>query len=508
MTTNQWPQFPEPYWRKNMQFPSFPSLEEDITTDVTIVGGGISGITAGYLLSLSGVKVTIIEAGSILNGTTGHTTAKVTAQHGIIYDEFINHFGEEKAKLYYSASDSARAFVKETVQELNIDCDFEEHDAYIYTNSEKELSKLEKEAKAYEKLGIPGNLVDSMPLTKLPMIKALVMKGQAQFHPLKYLLPLTESIAKHGGQIYENTTAVKIEEGNKPRVLTRNGKTITSNQVICCSHYPFHDTAGFYFARMYQEKSYIVAVKSDEPYPGGMYISAETPTRSIRTTPVGNDNLLLLSGEGHKTGHDINTMKHYEALATFGKEVLGVTDIQYRWSAQDIYTLDKMPYIGHYTSGSDNIYLATGYRKWGMTNGTVAGMILSDLITKGSNPYADLFSPSRFHADPDIKKFVEHNADVAYQLVKGKIGMNLKQPEDIAVGEGAHVKINGEKCGAYRDENGQLHVVNSTCTHMGCEVEWNNGDKSWDCPCHGSRFSINGDVIEGPTELPLKKIDY
>ncbi len=508
MTINQWPQFPEPYWREHLQFPSFQSLEEDITTDVTIIGGGISGITAGYLLSLQGVNVTIIEAGNILNGTTGHTTAKVTAQHGIIYDEFINHFGEEKAKLYYQASDSAREFIKQTVQELTINCDFEEHDAYIYTNSEKELSKLEKEATAYEKLGILGGLVDSMPLTKLPMIKALVMRGQAQFHPLKYLVPLTESIIKNGGQIFEQTTAVDIEEGTNPKVITRNGKTITSNQVICCSHYPFKDTAGFYFARMYQERSYIVAVKSDEPYPGGMYISAETPTRSVRTTPMGNDNLLLLSGEGHKTGHGINTMEHYEALATFGKEVLGVTDIQYRWSAQDIYTLDKMPYIGHYTSGSDNIYLATGYRKWGMTNGTAAGIILSDLITKGSNPYAELFSPSRFHADPDIKRFVEHNADVAYQLVKGKIGMNFKHPEEVSVGEGAHVKINGEKCGAYRDENGQLHVVNSTCTHMGCEVEWNDGERTWDCPCHGSRFTINGDVIEGPAEIPLKKVDF
>lgn len=508
MTQRKWPQFPEPYWRVNLSLPSFPSLEQDITTDVTIIGGGITGITAGYLLSKQGVKVTIIEAGSILNGTTGHTTAKVTAQHGIIYDEFINHFGEEKAKMYYNASDSARAFIKTTIEELSIDCDYEEHDAYIYTNSEKELNKLEKEAKAYEKLLIPGKLVDAMPLKSLPMKKALVMEGQAQFHPVKYLASLVDSIVKHGGQIFEKTTAVDMEEGTNPKVMTRNGKTVTSNQVICCSHYPFYDAAGFYFARMYQERSYVVAIKSHEPYPGGMYLSAETPTRSVRSTPIGEGHLLLLGGEGHKTGHGINTMKHYEALANFGSDVLGVTDIHYRWSAQDIYTLDKLPYIGHFTSSSENIYIATGFRKWGMTNGTAAANLLTDLITKGASPYAELYTPSRFNADPDIKRFVEHNADVAYQLVKGKVGMTHKHLEDIAVGEGAHVRIDGQKCGAYRDENGQLHVVDATCKHLGCEVEWNDGDKSWDCPCHGSRYSINGDVIEGPSELSLKKVDF
>ncbi|OIJ11586.1 (2Fe-2S)-binding protein [Anaerobacillus arseniciselenatis] len=507
MTNMHWPQFPDPYWHQKLTLPSFPPLNEDMTTNVTIIGAGISGITAGYLLSLEGIKVTIIDAGSILNGTTGHTTAKITSQHGLIYDEFINHFGEEKAKMYYNATDSARAFIKNTIGQLNIDCDYEEHDAYIYTNSDQELSKLDNEARAYEKLKIPGDTVDSMPFKQLPMKKALVMKRQAQFHPLKYLLRLVETIQQNGGQIFENTTAVDLEQGAQPKVMTRNGKTITSKQVICCSHYPFYDAAGFYFSKMYQERSYVVAVKSDEPYPGGMYLSAESPTRSVRSTPIGTSNLLLLGGESHKVGHGINTMQHYEALADFGKEVLGLTDIHYRWSAQDIYTLDKIPYIGHFTSSSKNIYIATGYRKWGMTNGTAAGMVLSDLITKGTSPYESLYTPQRFHADPDVKRFLEHNADVAYQFVKGKFSMDDKHPEDIANGEGAYVKMNSQKCGAYRDEDGELHVVDATCRHLGCEVEWNDGEKSWDCPCHGSRYSIDGDIIEGPTESPLDKVE-
>lgn len=502
MTNRKWTQFPEPYWRVNVGLPNFTSLDANITTDVTIVGGGITGITAGYLLSLAGVKVTIIDAGRILNGTTGHTTAKITAQHGIIYDELINHFGEEQAKMYYQANDTARAFIKNTIQTLNIQCEYEEHDAFIYTNSDNELNKLEKEAKAYEKLQISGKLVETMPLLSLPMKKAIVMSSQAQFHPIKYLLPLVEKIIENGGEIYERTTAVEVETGVNPKVITRNGFSITSDHVIAASHYPFYDGGGFYFTRMYAERSYILAVKQNAAYPGGMYISSETPKRSVRS----QGDLLLLGGESHKTGHGINTMEHYEALASFGENVLGVTEIEHRWSAQDLYTLDKVPYIGHITSNKENIYIASGYRKWGMTSGTAAALILSDLVAKGTHPYKELFTPSRFKADPSVKKFIEHNADVATQLVKGKVDIIHKHPEEVKSGEGSHVNVNGKKCGAYRDNDGQLHIVDTTCTHMGCEAEWNEGDKSWDCPCHGSRFSIDGTVLEGPAEVPLKEV--
>ncbi|OIJ18108.1 (2Fe-2S)-binding protein [Anaerobacillus alkalidiazotrophicus] len=502
MTNCKWPQVPEPYWQNDLEIPHFQSLQTDISTDVTIVGGGITGITAGYLLSLNGVKVTIIDAGRILSGTTGHTTAKITAQHGLIYDEIIQHFGVEQALMYYQSNDAARAFIKNTIQTLNINCNLEEHNAYIYTNTKSELKKLEKEAKAYEKLNITGKLVETTPLP-LPMIKAILMEGQAQFHPLKYLLPLVQSIIDKGGNIFEHTTAVDVETGVSPKVITRNGRKITSKQIISCSHYPFYDAGGYYFTRMYAERSYVVAFKNKQPYPGGMYLSLDTPKRSVRSM----NNLLLLGGESHKTGHGVNTMRHYEALATFGENILGVTDIEYRWSTQDLYTLDKVPYIGTITSNNKNIFIATGYRKWGMTNGTAAAMILCDLITKGGHPYEALFTPSRFKGDPSIKTFVQHNTDVTLQFIKGKIDIKNKHPKEVKKGEGAHVTINGKKCGAYRDDSGHLHIVDSSCTHLGCEVEWNEGEKSWDCPCHGSRFSINGNVIEGPADQPLKKVN-
>ncbi|MCD8502421.1 MAG: FAD-dependent oxidoreductase [Bacillaceae bacterium] len=495
------PKFPEPYWRSHVEIPFFPSLQEDINSEVTIVGGGITGITTGYLLSLAGKKVTIIDAGRLFNGTTGHTTAKVTAQHGIIYEELIQHFGEERAKMYYVANDSAKAFIKDTVSKQNISCEFEETEAYIYTNSEKELKKLEREAEAYKKLGIRGDLVNAMPL-QLPMRSAIIMEKQAQFHPIKYLLPLVQVILKNGGTIYENTTAINIEKGEMPKVITRTGHTIESQSIISCSHFPFYDGKQFFFTRMYAERSYVVAVKDELDYPGGMYVSSETPKRSVRKA----GNLLLLGGESHKTGQGINTMKHYEALASFGKDELSLSDILYRWSAQDLYTLDKVPYIGRLSTNKDNIFVATGFRKWGMTNSTAAALMLKDLILHGKSQYEPLFGPARLNIDPSVKTFISQNSNVAVEFVKGKIDLVDKQIEDVEVGEGVHVKINGEKCGAFRDEEGKLHVVNATCTHLGCEVAWNEGERSWDCPCHGSRFSIDGEVLEGPADQPLNKM--
>ncbi|WP_096200702.1 FAD-dependent oxidoreductase [Bacillus sp. FJAT-45350] len=508
-TNHQWDKQPEPYWRKNIDIASFDSLNEDVTVDVGIVGGGITGITTAYLLSKEGVKVALIDSDPILNGTTGHTTAKVTTQHGVIYDELIQHFGLEKTQQYYQANDKARGFIKDTIQLLRIDCDWEEQDAYIYTNQEKELSKLTKEAQAYEKLNISGRIVPSMPLD-IPMISALVMDKQAQFHPLKYLFPLTQKILEAGGKIYENTTALDIEEtATYANIITSKGHNVRCEKVISCSHYPFNDGNGLYFTRLHAERSYVVAMKSNKPYPGGMYLSSESPSRSVRTTPIGDDNLLLIGGEGHKTGQGINTMKHYEALADFGKEVLGLTDIHTRWSAQDIYTLDNVPYVGQMTSTNDTILVATGYRKWGMTNGTAAAMMLKELIINGKNPYEETFTPSRFKADPSIKTFVTQNTDVAVEFVKGKVGLGQIHPEQVKNGEAAHVSINGQKTCAYRDDNGELHLVDATCKHLGCEVEWNEGEKTWDCPCHGSRYTIQGDIVNGPTVEPLdeRKID-
>jgi len=506
LSTGRMPQFPEPYWRDSIELPSFSKMTEDIKVDAAIIGGGISGITAAYLLTKEGVKVALIDAGSILNGTTGHTTAKITAQHDIIYDELIQNVGEEQAKLYYEANNDALQFIRSLVTENKIDCDFTEEDAYIYTNSEQYITKVNNEFTAYEKLKINSVYVNSTPLP-LQTKAAIVMKNQAQFHPLKYLAHLVQWITRAGGAIYENTTAIDVEEGNQPRVITRDGHKIMCDYVLSCSHFPFYDGAGFYFSRMYAARSYVLGVKTEKDYSGGMYLSAEEPKRSLRYTMMNGEKLVLIGGEGHKTGQGISTIKHYEALEAFSAETFGIKEIPYRWSAQDLVTLDKIPYIGHITSSHPNIFVATGYRKWGMTNGTAAALLIRDLIMKKENPYSGLYTPSRFNADPSIKNFITQNADVAKHLIQGKLEIVNGRPEDLSNDEGAVVTVNGKRAGAYRDDKGSLHIVDTTCTHMGCELEWNSGERTWDCPCHGSRFSINGSVVEGPAEKPLKKLE-
>ncbi|WP_379967823.1 FAD-dependent oxidoreductase [Ectobacillus sp. sgz5001026] len=493
------------FWRASSQQSSFQKLSSDIKVDVAIVGGGISGITTAYLLAKEGLCVALLEADKIINGTTGHTTAKISAQHNVIYHELLEHIGEDKAKLYYNANHDALQFIKNMIDEYNIHCDFSQEHSYLYSTTEQSAKLLEQEYKAYERLSISGELSETLPVS-IPVTLALIMKNQAQFHPVHYLQHLVDLFTKAGGSIYEHTVAIDVHEGIHPRVITKDGPIVTCDYVISCSHFPFYDGKGLYFTRMYAERSYVLAVKTKQPFPGGMYLSVDEPVRSLRYTMDNGEKLVLVGGESHKTGQGIDTVLHYEALQSFADEVLGVETIEYRWSAQDLLTLDKLPYIGNITSEHPNILVATGYKKWGMTTGTAAALLIRDIIMERSNPYRNLFTPSRFLADPSIKHFLTQNGDVAKHLIEGKLEFPLRTPEELINEEGSVVRVNGKRAGAYKDCNGVLHLVDTTCTHLGCEVEWNDGESTWDCPCHGSRFSFNGDVLEGPAKKPLDRL--
>lgn len=503
------PVLPQSYWRDTCPLPAFPKLEETfVQADVAIVGGGITGITTAYLLASEGYRTVLLEAGRLFNGTTGHTTAKITAQHDLIYHELIGTIGEEKARLYYQANAEAAQFMKRLVEKHRIACDYSEQDAYIYTETEESISRIADEMTAYHKLGIPGDWVDDCPLP-LPIKGAIVMKGQAQFHPLHYVKTLTDQFLQSGGMIYENTMAQTVEEGAVPTVVTKDGCRVTAKHVISCTHFPFFDGKGYYFTRLHAERSYVLGIPGgDQVSLDGMYLSADQPKRSLRSvTTQDGERLLLIGGESHKTGQGICTMKHYEALRAFAERLFQVPHISYRWSAQDLVTLDKVPYIGPVSSGIDNVLVATGLRKWGMTNSAAAGLLLRDLVQGKDNPYRELYTPSRFQVTSDVKNFVVLNADVAKHLVSGKLESVQRTPEDLAAGEGAVITVEGRRAGAFRDEHGTLHIVDTTCTHMGCELEWNSGERSWDCPCHGSRFSMNGKVLEGPAKKPLTRLD-
>lgn len=369
------------------------------------------------------------------------------------------------------------------------------------TQEEKNIKKIDDEVKVASELGIKAEYVDKIPFS-IPIKAAIRFDNQAQFHPRKFLLSLAKKLWDNGLQIFEQTVIVDIEEKDNYVLVSNTGNKVTASKVIIASHYPFYNKEGLYFGRLYSERSYVVAIKAKEKYPGGMYISLEDPARSLRSQPSLLGELIFVGGDHHKTGQGEDTISHYNALVEFSNQIFTVEDIPYRWSTQDCMTLDKLPYVGHFTSKTPNLYIATGFGKWGMTNGIAAGMILSDLITKGNSPWQDVYNPSRKTIAASAKNFVVENLNVAKELIGGKITPAPKH-ENINTGEGKIIEVNGQKAGAYRDYDDTLHIVDATCTHMGCELSWNSAEKTWDCPCHGSRFSYEGKVVEGPANRPL-----
>lgn len=500
------PKKAEPMWREEVNLPKGNKLQENRKVDVVVVGGGITGITTAYLLQSEGLNVALLEANEILNGTTGHTTAKITAQHDVIYDELIGHIGVEQTKLYYEANNSALQFMKGLIEKENIDCQFSTQDAYLYGATLEFDHRIHKEFRAYEKLNIPCDFKTSLPF-QFDIRAATIMKNQAQFHPLQYLVYLAKQFVEKGGVIFENTVANDIEEGTSPTVITRDGHRISCKHVAICTHFPFYDGAGLFFTRMYAKRSYVLAAKTEQKFPGGMYLGADQPTHSLRSATLNGEEVVLIGGEGHKTGQGINTEYHYQSLQRFAEENFNVLSYPYRWSAQDLITIDKIPYIGKLKEKKENIFIATGFKKWGMTHGTVAAQLITDLIMQRKNPYEEVYKPSRFHADPSIRYFLRQNLDVADHFIRGKLDLPKKSVEQLEKGEGNIIYVNSKRAGAYKDESGKIHCVDTTCTHLGCEVNWNAGDSTWDCPCHGSRFSYDGTVIEGPAKTPLKAIN-
>ncbi len=496
--------FPESYWLSSSKMPTFKPLQESIRTQIAVIGGGITGITTAYLLAKEGMDVVLATAGLLLGGTTGYTTAKITTQHDLIYEEYIRVFGIEQAKLYYEANLDGLRFIQDTVRKFDVECDLVEEDAYVYATSEEQAERISAEYEAYVKLGISGELTDRLDLP-FPVRAAVAMKDQARFHPVPYLARLVEEFVRLGGQIYENTMIETIKEGIPSVAISADGFEIICADVVACSHFPAFET-GFYFARLHAESSYVIAARIPGEIPKGMFISADEPKRSIRSVTYGGEKLMLIGGESHKTGQGINTIEHYEALEAWAREMYGANEFPYRWSSNDFITLDKLPYIGQSTKDKPHSYVATGFRKWGMTTGTASALLLRDLLTGKSSPYEELFAPSRFHADKDVKTFLTQNADVAKHFIQGKLERLDIKPKELNKDEGALVRINGKKAGAYVDQDGKLHLVDATCTHMGCEVEWNSGDRTWDCPCHGSRFDYRGEVMEGPAVKPLKDL--
>lgn len=501
--------FPESYWL-NHPIPHFPPMSTDNETQVGVIGGGIVGIITAYLLIKAGKKVTLVEARDFLSGVTGHTTAKITAQHRLIYAELIRTFGKENARLYYEANIEGLALIQKISEELEIDCDFEKKKAVVYATTTKGAEQIKKEAQAYEDLGITFFLTEGR-LEELPFDTklALTLPDQAQFHPVKFLAGLIKEIQRLGGIIYEQTRAVKLKD--ETTVIMENGTSLNCEKVVVATHYPFNDFNGLYFSKLAISRSYALAVKVMGAIPESMYISVESPTRSLRSIrDMNGEELLLIGGDSHPTGKSrSDTQAHYRNLEKFVQKYFPIQGIPFHWSAQDMTTLDKVPYIGQIAKSSPDVLLATGFNKWGMAMGAFSGKLLADLIMKEPNIYADFFSPTRRKFKMvDIKQFMIKNTTVGKDFVLSRSTRTTLTPGDLKPDEGGLVSVDGKKAGGYRDEKGTIHLVKTTCTHMGCGLTWNSAERSWDCPCHGSRFSYSGEVLDGPAVNPLNKLNH
>lgn len=427
-------------WTKDIVLPEFPTLKEDVKTDVLIIGGGIAGILTAFFLHKQGVDYILVEKSRICSGNTQNTTAKITFQHGLIYNKILKDIGTDSTRLYLNAHKSA--FEKYEQFCKNIDCDYEKRDNYVYSVNSRE--KLENELEALEQIGYPAEFCERIPLP-LKTDGAVKFTNQAQFHPLKFLSEISKNL-----NIFENTF---VRELAGHSAVTDTGKIQTKN-IIVTTHFPFINKHGSYFIKLYQHRSYVIALENAQEV-NGMFVDESDSGLSFRNY----GNLLLLGGGGHKTGKDGG---NWNELRNFAANNYPEAKEKYFWAAQDCISLDKMPYIGQYSKRTSNFYTATGFNKWGMTGAMLSAMLLSDIIAGRKNEFLELFSPSRSILKPQL-------------LVNG-----------------------------FESAKNLLTVSEKRCPHLGCALKWNKAEHSWDCPCHGSRFSHDGKLLDNPANGNLK----
>lgn len=493
------------FWIDTATSEPFPAPSGDVDVNVAIVGGGIVGIMAATFLTAAGKTVAVLEAGRVAEGVTGHTTAKVTSLHTLIYDELIGKFGVDKARLYAQSNQAAIELIRQLCAERDLDCELSDTSSYTYTVSDDYVSNIEKEVEAAQSLGLPAAYHDQIPLP-FPVKAAIGFTGQAEFHPRKFLLPLASAIPGNGNYVFENARVADVEEGEPCRVVTAAGHVVTAADVIIATNMPILNR-GLFFARAEPSRGYALAMDvSEGRVPDGMFINVGAPTHSVRSAPYEGRKVLILTGEGHPVGEGGNHRDHWERLEEWARKDLGGTEVLYRWSTQDVYSLDKVPFIGRMDPASDHLYTATAFSAWGMTAGVVSGRLLADLITDVPNPWAELYEPNRINVK-SLPSFGKKGGHDAKRLIGDRLksGLDAQQTDELAAGSGAVFDADGDKVAVHRDDDGELHALSAACTHLGCIVAWNDAERSWDCPCHGSRFSTAGRVLQGPAVEPLEK---
>jgi glycine/D-amino acid oxidase-like deaminating enzyme/nitrite reductase/ring-hydroxylating ferredoxin subunit len=492
-------------WLATTERTAFPPLEGDVQADVAVVGGGITGVTVAYLLKAEGKRVALVEMGRIGQGTTGYTTAKLTVGQGLVYARLRSSHGREAARLFAESNRGAISQTAELVERLEIDCDWESASNYVYAESARGLAQLEVEVEAMREAGLAAELTRETELP-FPVAGAVRIDDQAQFHPLEYLSGLVARIPGDGSEVFEETRATGVQSAESCVVETDAGR-ISARHVVVATQLPFLDR-GLFFAKAHPQKSHAVAARVDErAAPVGMYINVEQPTRSIRSAPAsGTSRYLIVGGESGRPGEEQKTDGRYRALEKFAREHFGA-EADMRWSAHDYAPVDGLPYIGRLRRREERVFVATGFAKWGLTKAMIAARIVADAVVGRPNSWAGLYDAGRVTPRASAIALATENAHVARRFVGDRLRLRPREENlrRLPPGEGAVLRITGRHLAVFRDDSGALHIRSARCPHLGCIVGWNEADRTWECPCHGSRFTAEGELAQGPATEGLER---
>lgn len=490
--------------------PEFPPLDRDLRVNVCIVGAGIAGMTCAYLLARTGRSIAVIDDGPIAGGETGRTTAHLTAALDDRFYEIEKLHGRDGARVA-AASHSAAIDKVESIASLEeIDCDFERLDGYLFLGGDSTKEDLERELKATRNAGLDTEMVDRIPVQSFDSGPAIKFPRQAQFHPLKYLKGLTGAILRDGGKIFCGTHAQKIEDGEPAKVTTADGHVITADAIIVATNTPVNDWLIIH-SKQAAYRTYVIGCRVPKGLiPRGLYWDTPDPYHYIRLQDApgsADSEVLIVGGEDHKTGQADDMDERFRCLEEWARERFPmIQSVDYKWSGQVMEPVDYMGYIGRNPGADQHIFVATGDSGNGMTHGTIAGILLTDLVLGLKNPWAALYDPSRVKLGA-ASEYVKENANVAQQYKDWLTDGDVEDAKEIAPGEGAVIRRGSRKVAVYKDEKGVVHERSAVCTHLYCIVDWNSMEKSWDCPCHGSRFDPYGKVINGPAIAPLHPAD-
>jgi len=502
----------KPYWNVGPNLPRFPKLDEDLKVDAVVVGGGITGVTAAYLLKKAGLSVVLLERDRCGGVDTGHTTAHLTYVTDLRLHELVKRFDRDHAQAAWDAGAAAIDRIEEIVRGERLDCAFGRTPGYLHApvdgDPEDEREGLQEDADLARELGFEAEFMESVPLTGTPGLPGVRFPNQAKFHPLKYLAGLLDRIPSGECHVFEHTEVGEVEDD--PLVVKANGRSVACDYLIIATHVPLMGKAGTVSAALFQSKlasytSYAIGSKAKKgSMPEALFWDTASPYQYLRADEHPRHDFLILGGEDHKSGQEDDPEARFRALEKRLAKLVPDAEVAYRWSGQVVETNDGLPFIGE---TADKQFAATGFSGNGMTFGTLAAVMARDAATGRKNPWRDLFDPGRTKVLAGAWDYIRENLDYPYYMIKDRLSSSEgTTTRGLKPGEGKILTLKGRRVAAYRDANGKVVALSPTCTHLGCLVNWNEAESTWDCPCHGSRFKPTGQVLAGPAESPLEPV--